>query len=197
MTFDKKILICGDSFAADWQRKWPNRRGWPNQLAGIFSVENRAQAGCSEYRIWQQLKDFDALTWSAVIVSHTSPTRVYVREHPVHHGDALHSHSDFIYADVAAHVHNHPELRSLVDYFERWFDIDQARDMHGLICEKIADITAQARVIHVTHIDWQGLYQFPNHVDCSDIFVRHRGDANHYSRMGNEMVFQRILEKLE
>lgn len=196
MASTQKILLCGDSFAADWQRKWPQRQGWPNFLAQHYDVENRAQAGCSEYRIWQQLRGCDLDRYHAVIVSHTSPNRVYVREHPVHRGDALHGHSDFIYADVAAHADRHRELASMVDYFERWFDVDHARDMHGLICEKIDHITQGARVIHVTHIDWQGLYEFPDHVRCADIFERHRGNANHYDARGNEMVLRRILERL-
>lgn len=198
MSNQKKILICGDSFAADWQCKYPQRRGWPNQLAEIYSVVNAAQAGCGEYRIWQQLEQhLHQQPWQAVIVSHTSPNRVFIRQHPVHHDDVLHGHSDAIYADIQAHVPNYPKLASLARYFEQWFDLDHARDMHGLICERIDRMTQGLPTLHVTHIDWQGLYEFPHHVNCSDIFSRHRGDANHYSRTGNEMVLQRILENLE
>ena len=50
-----KILICGDSFAADWTVKYPGQ-GWPNMLAEIHEVTNLAQAGCSEYKILKQLE---------------------------------------------------------------------------------------------------------------------------------------------
>ena len=160
--------------------------------------QSAAQAGCGEYRIWQQLEQhLHQQPWQAVIVSHTSPNRVFIRQHPVHHDDVLHGHSDAIYADIQAHVPNYPKLASLARYFEQWFDLDHARDMHGLICERIDRMTQGLPTLHVTHIDWQGLYEFPHHVNCSDIFARHRGDANHYSRTGNEMVLQRILENLE
>jgi len=47
-----KILICGDSFAADWTVKYPGQ-GWPNMLAQQHEIVNLAQAGCSEYKIFK------------------------------------------------------------------------------------------------------------------------------------------------
>ena len=60
-----KILIVGDSFAADWAIKYKSISGWPNLLAEKFEVVNLAQAGVSEYKIYQQvlsvtnIKEFD------------------------------------------------------------------------------------------------------------------------------------------
>ena len=50
-----KILICGDSFAADWTIKYPGQ-GWPNMLSQQYEIVNLAQAGCSEYKILKQLE---------------------------------------------------------------------------------------------------------------------------------------------
>ncbi len=43
-----KLLIAGDSFAADWLS---GESGWPNLLANEYDVTNVAQAVCSEYKI--------------------------------------------------------------------------------------------------------------------------------------------------
>ena len=52
------ILICGDSWAADWSVKY-NGIGWPNILQQHHDITNVAQAGVSQYRICQQLQDID------------------------------------------------------------------------------------------------------------------------------------------
>ena len=49
-----KILIAGDSFAADWKIKHSGN-GWVNMLSNDYDVTNIAQAGASEYKIYQQL----------------------------------------------------------------------------------------------------------------------------------------------
>ena len=53
---NKKILICGDSFSSDWSPEYPDCQGWPNLLAKDYKVTNLSQAGCSEYRIYKQIK---------------------------------------------------------------------------------------------------------------------------------------------
>ena len=55
----KKLLICGDSFAADWQVKYPQGQGWCNLITQYYHVTNVAQAGCSEYRIYQQFLSYN------------------------------------------------------------------------------------------------------------------------------------------
>ena len=51
----KKILIAGDSFAADWTVKYKGE-GWVNTLCKDYDVTNVAQAGVSEYKIYNQFK---------------------------------------------------------------------------------------------------------------------------------------------
>ena len=55
----KKILIVGDSFAADWSIKHKECNGWVNMLCDDFFVTNIAQAGVSEYKIYKQLLSQD------------------------------------------------------------------------------------------------------------------------------------------
>lgn len=186
-----KILITGDSFAADWSVKYPVT-GWPNMLAREHDVTNIAQAGCSEYRILKQIESQHLSEYDAVIVSHTSPYRVHTAYHPAHAGDALHGNSDFIYNDVKAH-----DIHSMVEYFEKFYDLDYARDMHNLICRRIDYLTfPYSGVIHITHFDWQKLFQFTFMTNFVGIHKQHPGDANHYSTTGNELVLAKLNERL-
>ena len=185
-----KILLVGDSFAADWTTKYPDQKGWPNLLADQHSVTNLAQAGCSEYRILQQLKSTNLSQYNVIIVSHTSPYRIYVKQHPVHKTDTLHHHSDLIYTDVKEHSKQNKKLLPLVDYFENYFDIEYAQFMHELLVKEIKSYTRQYRTIHITHTDNSEQLSF------KEIFESHKGLINHYSDLGNQMVFSKILEQL-
>ena len=99
-----KILICGDSFAADWSIKYPERLGWCNWLSENHSVTNIAQAGAGEYKLLKQIQATDLNKFDAVIVSHASPNRLYCTAHPVHNNDVLHHNADLIYADIKDHA---------------------------------------------------------------------------------------------
>lgn len=192
-----KILICGDSFAADWTVKYPGR-GWPNMLAETQDVTNLAQAGCSEYKIYLQLTSVDFAHYDAIIVSHTSPYRCYVKHHPVHHNDKLHKNSDLIYTDLKEHSKTHPELEPIVQYFEEYFDTEHAIFVHNLICEKIETILEkyQGLVLHLTNLNWDGLHEFPNMLNFERLFKSHRGQLNHYNDEGNQKIYVAVTESL-
>jgi hypothetical protein len=106
-----KILIIGDSFSSDWSKKYKDYPGWPNLLAQDFDMTNLSQPGCSEFRILKQLKSVDLNEYDFVIISHTSPSRIYTRQHPIHSGDPLHSESDLIFTDI-----EYPEMTSMAVY---------------------------------------------------------------------------------
>ena len=190
-----KILITGDSFAADWQIKYPEKRGWPNVLSEIHDITNLAQAGCSEYRILKQIQSANLSDFDKIIIAHTSPFRLYVKNHPVHI-DQLHCNCDLIYSDVKEHAKNNEKLLPLVDYFENYFDLDYAIDMHNIVCEKIDQITKTFDPIHITGFEWSGLYQFDNMLNFNYIFKKYRGIVNHYSLEGNLEVYESIQKRL-
>jgi hypothetical protein len=192
----KQILICGDSFAADWTVKYKGQ-GWPNMLAREHEVHNAARAGVSEYKIYQQVMEADLVQYDSVIIAHTSPYRLYVKEHPVHAKDSLHSDCDLIYSDVKDALPTHPELAGIVEYFERYFDPEYATFVHNLICEKIEAHCNKYcdTVIHM--INFEDQYCFKNSVDFVDVFKQHRGRMNHFDDMGNLKVYQKLLEMLK
>lgn len=185
-----KILIAGDSFAADWSVKY-DVTGWPNLLADQHEVTNVAQAGCGEYKILQQLKNQNLSEYDAIIVSHTSPYRLHVDEHPIHKNDPLHYNSDFIYADIVEHG-----LRDVEEFYKKYFDMEYARDIHRLICKEIDYVTLPYHPIHITHSDWSELYQFTKMIDFSKVNKKNSGFANHYSNAGNVAVFEELRSRL-
>lgn len=186
-----KLLICGDSFAADWTVKYAGE-GWPNMLATQHKVTNVAQAGCGEYKILKQLQSQKLQKYDAIVISHTSPYRVHTLYHPIHNIDSLHGNSDFIYSDVKAHG-----INSMTEYFEEFFDLKYATDVHSLLCEKINTVTSPYKTIHITHFDWLGLYPFPNLINFNKIHSQHSGNMNHYTEAGNLMVYNRLKERLD
>ena len=191
-----KLLICGDSFSADWTQKYAGQ-GWPNLLAQDFEITNLSQAGCSEYRIYLQIQSqIDHLEqYDHVIVSHTSPYRIYVEHHPVHYKDVLHAHSDFIYNDCKEHALTHPELTPVIKYFEQYFSMEHAEFVHNLTCEKI-DTMLDCPVLHMAHADWKTLYQFQDMMLFNEMFHTHPGLLNHYSDLGNQLVYSAVRDRL-
>lgn len=190
----KRVLICGDSFAADWTCKYSGQ-GWPNLLAQEFRIDNCAQAGVSEYKIWQQIEKSCLGNYDVVIVWHTSPYRIPVEHHPLHQGDCLHGQCDLLYEDVKHAVEQRPDLQPAVKWFEQYFHLPAAEFTHNLICEKIDRHTAwKQSVWHARAVDWKGLYRFNGGLDFSAVWKKHQGLINHFDSEGNQKIFEKFKE---
>ena len=191
-----KILISGDSFAANWTVKYPDQKGWPNLLEDKFDIKNVAQAGCSEYKIYKQLENEKLENYDHIIICHTSPFRIPTINHPIHFNDILHKNCDLLYSDIKENLDKNPELISICDFFEKYFDFESAIFNHRLICKEIELITSSYNTIHVTNIDWKDLYQFKNMLNFYDLFQKNRGNINHYDKFGNVIIYNAILNSL-
>jgi len=195
-----KILICGDSFAADYTVKYTDK-GWVNYLAEKHCVLNLAQAGCGIYKIYKQLySQIENLkTYDRVIISHTSPYRIHVESHPLYNNDLLHKECDFIYEDLVCKKEKYTEITCVVDYFEKYFSLEHAKFTHFLTCEKIENIidTNGINCLHIAHTDWTGLYNFKNMLNFHHYFKKYRGNINHYNAKGNEKIFKSVSERLQ
>lgn len=189
-----KLLICGDSFAADWTIKYPTQKGWPNLLANKYTVTNIAQAAVSEYKILKQIQRIDLQKFDTIIVSHASPNRIHCVQHPIHADNILHKDSDLIYTDLLAHPNN-SDAKLAVNFFERYFEIDYYQDISELICREICNILGEythLNQIHLVNINKRALYDFlPSH-DINPIFKRYRGDMNHLNDLGNQKMVELI-----
>ena len=191
-----RVLICGDSFAADWTVKYKGH-GWPNLLSQSFEVTNLARAGVCEYKIYNQLLSVDPSAFDVIIISHTSPFRLYVKEHPIHSHDSLHGQCDLIYSDLKDAVDTYKHVQPIVDYFEHYFDLDYAKFVHGLICEKIENYcqTFLHKVIHL--VTFKDQYEFKNALSFVQLFETNRGRMNHFDDYGNQQVFETIAKTIK
>jgi len=176
-----KILICGDSFAADWTVKHKGT-GWPNMLANLYQVTNLAQAGCSEYKILKQIQSVDLFEYDKIIVWHTSPYRIYVEEHPTHNKDVLHKNCDFIYSDVKAQQSK--ELTPIIDYFEKYFSFEYADFVHSLICKQIDELLEPVK---------DKVIQIPQMINFDHLTKPNQG-LNHFDTDGNQIVFNELVK---
>lgn len=194
----EKILICGDSFAADWSDSYAGI-GWPNILKEKFDVYNLAQAGCSQFKIYKQIiSEIDNLyNYKHIIIGHTSPYRIYTTNHPCYKKTSIHRNSDFIYADVKQKVKHYPELKCITEYYESFYDLEYAEFMHICICEKIDLITkGHPSILNISGFNYQNLYSFPNFIGLSNLYRKHKGLINHLDQCGNEIVYKKIMKKI-
>lgn len=195
----KKILICGDSFSSDWTIKYQGE-GWPNMISRDYEVTNLAQAGCSQYRIYLQLCSANIHDYDAVLVSHTSPNRIYIEEHPVHKNDPLHQNADLIYTDIKAHAEANSELTCIVDFYEKYFDLGYAAFVHNLICEKIDGMfqNYRGKVVHITNLPRDGLYVFDDMLFFDNLTgKKYKGLMNHYNDRANKIVYDTVRDVLK
>lgn len=200
MTHQMNILIIGDSFAADWSAVDSTYPGWPQLLAKKHSVTNLAQAGCSEYKILQQLKtqqNLDLYDW--IIVCHTSSARIHTRQHPVHHSDHLHAHADLIFSDIEYHAvldkkQKNPALVAAHDFFVYHYDDDYNRDIHQLLVKEIHEIIGNTPVVVVDNFDQLNPLDYEFFLNFTKITQVVPGKVNHCSQQGNIDICHSILD---
>jgi hypothetical protein len=191
-----KILIAGDSFAAKWPSKDTNV-GWVEKLAGQFDVVNVAQAGVGEYKIYKQLTNIELEKFDLVIVSHTSPSRVHTRNHPLHK-EGLHKDCDLIITDLIGHFQPfNSNLQISKSWFKYHYDEEYQIDIYELLREKIKSII-NIPYISMTHVGISAVLSTEfNNIDFSKLWAVERGDVNHYTKKGNDTIFETILQILE
>jgi hypothetical protein len=199
-----KILIIGDSFAADWSCKYQDYPGWPELLARDLQVTNLAQAGVSEYKILQQLQQVSDLDqFEIVIVSHTSPYRVHTPHHPVHARDQLHSNSDLILADCEYYNSRirywfDQSLGSAIGYFRYHFDQDYYKTIYKLLRSEINKILKNSKVIVICNLsETLEFCTDATHIDFTQLWQKHPGKINHYSQAGNKEIYSSIKQTID
>jgi len=179
------ILICGDSFATDWTKKY-NGTGWVNMLTKDYSVTNIGEAGVSEYKIYKQLESINIEKFDKIIVSHTSPYRIPVKEHPVHSKDILHYNCDLIYSDLKEHKNN-DLVKCAIDFYENLFDLDYACFVHDLIIKEMN--VKYKNLINITFFSSnKNMYNF------EDVYLGNKGLINHMNDKGNKIIYNKIKE---
>jgi hypothetical protein len=189
-----KILIAGDSFAA----QWPNgEEGWPYLLRLDHEVTNVAQAGVSEYRIYKQLERADVNSYDAVIVAHTSPNRIYTPNHPVHK-EGLHQNCDLIFTDLEAHYSLLNESLAVAKgWFKHHYDQEFQDDIYRLLRKEINEMI-KIPYLSLNNLDVSKPFMFEKvGVDFSSLWAIERGDVNHYNTKGNQTIYAILKRELD
>ena len=186
------IGLFGDSFGTDTANN--PYTSWVDLLRQQYTVYNYCQSGVSEYKILQQLKSVDLNKFDKILITHTSPTRVYVNYNPLHQNTPYHKNCDLILSDVEAASGEFAQAAKL--YFKHIFDINYACDVHNMTCREIDELTKNYNVTHITHFDYNGLYQFTGLVNFYNLFLKHRGHVNHYTAQGNQLVYEGLIKIL-
>ena len=188
-----KILVAGDSFAA----QWPGNNGWVKLLEKVYNVTNVAQAGVSEYKILKQLQKEKIDNFDCIIVSHTSPSRVHTLNHPLHK-EGLHKDCDLLYNDIDRTSLFNASLSAAKNYFKYHFDDQYYCDIYHLLRKEINNMLATKKYISVSHTDIAKLFIIEdNHIDFSEFWQEHKGKENHYSKEGNQKLFNIVIDAVK
>ena len=186
------IGIFGDSFGV--QKDDEKFSSWVTLLGEHSGIINHCECGIGEYKILEQLRNSNLDEFTHIIVTHTSATRIYVKDNPTHAASKYHTNCDIIYADIENRTDEFSIACQL--YFKYIFDIDYAISVHNMICEQINTLLAGRTVIHITHFDYTGLYNFNNMINFYELFLKNKGNVNHYNQLGNIEVYQTVKRQL-
>jgi len=192
-----KILICGDSYAADWTLKYPNVCGWPNMLATKYDVTNIAECGISEYKIWQQLKSVDIDSFDICLISHTSPLRVHTRCHPVHSKDILHKNADLMLNDISYHNSKlvnmfNNSLKTASNWFKYHYDLQYQQDIYELVKSEISKILKNIFVIEIHNFEGiQSKFSYFKYLKTNP------GIANHFDYTINQLICDDLTKEIK
>jgi len=188
---DKRVLICGDSFATD------NNNGWSRLLANDYNVLNLAENGVSQYKIVQQLISVNLLDFDFIIVSHTSPNRVFINNHPVHKKGKTHKNSDLIFTDIEYHLEKMPTdpvLLAAKQYFRYIYDQDYQEYIYKLMQENILSLLQNTKSLHLLTLYDNNVYLFSNYINVFKDFTVQPHNINHLSNQDNERLYKMACE---
>ena len=194
-----KVLLLGDSWAADWSSKFDDYPGWPNLLSETFDITNIAQAGVCQYSIVKQLDGVNPDDFDRIVISITSPFRIYTPQHPVHKS-GLHVNSDLILTDLQHQIKKFPEnapLRAAIDFFEHHFDPDHANFVNQLIVDHLLQRLDKDKTIVTSNIQYNRQFVTTHeYCDGFGVWKRHKAvNANHMTEKGNK-VFAEKMKKI-
>jgi hypothetical protein len=180
-----KLLIVGDSFSAN-----TTELSWTKQLD--YEITNISAAGSSEYRILKSLQTQNLSNFDKIIIVHTSPNRIYVTFNPLHQHSNTHKNCDLIYQDVKNCANTQPFAKNVAWWFENVFDLNVAMDINQLIIDKIINLTANNKCLHLSFFD----IDHPMIYKLHHIWKTHPGDINHLDCKGNDKVAQFVKNNL-
>tara|TARA_R110000868_G_scaffold16823_4_gene74568 strand:+ start:153 stop:761 length:609 start_codon:yes stop_codon:yes gene_type:complete len=191
-----QILLVGDSFAVNHSDPATNNYGWSFLLEQQYNITNISQRGVSEYKIIQQLKSINLKKFDCVIVSHTSPNRVYVDQHPVHYlNNDVYSNTDLIYNDIYWNLKKYPNNAGILAanyYFDKFYNQDYQEFIYQLFQKEITEMLKNNLTLHLLTLYDKNIDLFQNVINLYQQIEIDPGNINHYSAKHNQVVFNLV-----
>lgn len=179
-----KVAVFGDSFAAN-----DGDLSWTSLLSNEFSVDNFADRGISEYRIYKTIMNQNINAYDRVVIFHTNPDRIFVPDHVDHPSRQLHSHPhcDMLVNDSF----DKSSWRGIAEcYYKNFYDQDFQLDLFKLLIEKISSLCPRA--VHCSGFDLSTY-----NIKSFDYLLKSNpGKINHLDVAGNKEVYQYVRSQL-
>jgi len=172
------LYVFGDSFSTS-----AHPDSWTELLRSKYNVFNYSVNGSSEHRIWKNYQKCkpDGL----VLFCHTSPTRIFLKDSTVSKSRELSSHPkcDIIINDVYS-----KNEQKFIKILESIWDDDFFEDTYNLL------INDMMKIPKSTHITFFNISSIKN--NYHKIWELHKGNINHLSIEGNQLVFNSVASAL-
>ena len=190
-----KILLAGDSFAANWNSASANDQAWWQLLVQEHIVDNVAIPGIGEFKILKQLLNCDLKKYDLILVCHTSPYRIHTLLNPFHTVDS-HKNSDLMYTDISC-ANESDEKNHIMYFFENIFDLEYARHIHNLVKKEIAQVLNSHNSLHISFFEiFKNEYINSQEINLYHIWKKNPGNINHLSPAGNQQTYLAIKNRI-
>jgi len=185
-----KIAIVGDSFSSDSQQY-----SWIDRLSCKHQITNFSYRGISQYRLFENFQKnlTEILNHDAILVWHTSLSRIYVNDLVDFPTRRLHSHpyADLLVNDsLSSSDLNWAELAK--KYYKYFYSHSQQHFLHCMIRNEIRKLSQGIKLIECTGFDFDDdLVKSFYHMMSS-----HPGKINHFDIIGNQIIYEYIQSRL-
>lgn len=168
------LYIFGDSFSTS-----AHPDSWTELLRSKYNVFNYSVNGSSEHRIWKNYQNRKPN--GLLLFCHTSPSRIFLKDTSTSKSRVLTSHPscDIIINDIYS-----KNEQNFIQILESIWDDDYFEDTYKLL---IDDMMKIPNSIHITFFNISLIKD-----NYYEIWQSHKGNINHLSIEGNQLVFNSV-----
>jgi len=168
------ILIAGDSFSAVYD----NKSEWWH----FGDCKNISQKGSSEFKILKSLQKENLNNYEKIIVSHTSPYRIYTENNIVNNGD--HTNGCYLINDL---LHKNGNIKLAAELHTKYFfNEEYMMWCYYKVMHEIQNLTKDKTTIHVSFFDVNNVIQL------KPIYEQNKGNICWMSTEGNKLIYEQI-----
>ena len=102
-----------------------------------------------------------------------------------------------MYTDLLYHYQttNNKDIKTLIEYFEKYFDIEYAKYVYSLIFNEIRNL-CNDKTIHISHINLSDMINDINVTEINMFREDNRGLINHYNQKTNNWIAEFLLGEI-